>query len=172
MSGFALSRDGKRLATFGVEGVILWNLASAWDLGSASRLGEPIQAHRAPVSSATFGPDGSILATSGEDGTMRLWDVATRRQLGEPIPYGATNVAFSPDGRTLVSAGDPSLPILLWDDILWASDLPAFEERLCPIAGRNLTRGEWDEFLPDQEYRKTCDQFPLEPDAAAGTTPG
>ena len=69
-------------------------------------------------------------------------------------------------------AGDPSLPILLWDDILWASDLPAFEERLCPIAGRNLTRGEWDEFLPDQEYRKTCDQFPLEPDAAAGTTPG
>ena len=29
VSGFALSRDGKRLATFGVEGVILWNLASA-----------------------------------------------------------------------------------------------------------------------------------------------
>ena len=59
------------------------------DLGSASRLGEPIQAHRAPVSRAPpLGPDGSILATSGEDGTMRLWDVATRRQLGEPIRTG------------------------------------------------------------------------------------
>ena len=83
-----------------------------------------------------------------------------------------TNVAFSPDGRTLVSAGDPSLPILLWDDILWASDLRLSRSVFCPIAGRNLTRGEWDDFLPDQEYRKTCDQFPLEPDAAVEPTPG
>ena len=165
---FAFSSDGTRLATFGIDGMILWELANAWDLAGASRLGEPIQAHRGAVTSASFSPDGSVLATAGDDGTLKLWDVAARRELGEPIPYAgvpSTTLAFSPDGRTLASAGDPAVALLLWDDVLWASDVRAFEEQLCPIAGRNLTRSEWNEFLPDQDYRKTCDQFPLEPAA-------
>ena len=53
---FALSANGTRLATFGIEGMILWDLGSAWDLASASRLGEPIQAHRGDVTSASVQP--------------------------------------------------------------------------------------------------------------------
>ena len=38
-----------------------------------------------------------------------------------------------------------------------ANDLLA---RACLIAGRNLTRDEWNTYLPRQPYRKTCDQWP------------
>ncbi|MFD2354021.1 WD40 repeat domain-containing protein [Nonomuraea ferruginea] len=56
-----------------------------------------------------FSPDGSAIATGSDDGTARLWDTASRRQLGAPITrpkYDCSDVrlAFSPDGRTLATA--------------------------------------------------------------------
>lgn len=41
-----------------------------------------------------------------------------------------------------------------------ASTWPAIA---CDVAGRNLTRAEWDEFGPRTiEYRATCPQYPLD----------
>jgi WD40 repeat protein len=64
-----------------------------------------------------FSPDGKTLASAGADGTVRLWDVGTRRALDQPleghngVAYG---VAFSPDGKTLASAGADGTA-RLWD---------------------------------------------------------
>jgi WD40 repeat protein len=73
--------------------------------------------HSNPVRSVAFSPDGKTLASGSSDETVRLWDLATRQLLGEPL-VGHSNsvlsVAFSPDGKTLAS-GSFDDTVRLWD---------------------------------------------------------
>lgn len=59
------------------------------------------------VEAVAFSPDGKSLVTGDRDGA-RVWDTATRRQIGETIAGSrgvVQTVQFSPDGRTLLTSG-------------------------------------------------------------------
>jgi WD40 repeat protein len=68
---------------------------------------------------AFVGPDGSWLATNGNDGTVRIWDTATGRERGTLTGHrGLTTVAIAPDGSWLVTAGDDGTA-RIWDPATW-----------------------------------------------------
>jgi RNA polymerase sigma factor (sigma-70 family) len=128
----AFSPNGKLLATATNDRAAVIRL---WDLATGQELRQ-LRGHKASVFRLAFSPDGRTLASGGmgvllglkagneefEVNTMRLWDVASGKQLrqfGDPREY-VHALAFTPDGRTLVSGGDPrggpdSASIRLWE---------------------------------------------------------
>ena len=74
--------------------------------------------HGARIYSIAFAPDGEILASASADGSLRLWDVQTGRQVVRfdraPEPRA---LAFSPDGKLLASVGEhPAVQMVELDD--------------------------------------------------------
>ena len=94
--------------------------------------------------------------------TASLIDVATRTRLGDPIDLGEQLRGYpSSDlaGNGLQAAF--TLPtgrgVAVWD--LNTDD---WVQAACALAGRNLTKQEWDTYLGSLgEYHATCQQFPL-----------
>jgi WD40 repeat protein len=75
----------------------------------------PQLGHSNVVHSVAFAPNGHVLASAGEDGATKLWDVGTRRELRtlKRSAEGVNAVAISPDGATVATGGRDGL-VVLW----------------------------------------------------------
>ena len=106
-----------------LESIAAWRINPSNDaryamLAAAARPGiAALTGSLGPVNSVAFSPDGKTLASGSSDDWVRLWDVATHQQIGDPLT-GHTgpveSVAFSPDGKTLATASSDDT-VRLWD---------------------------------------------------------
>jgi WD40 repeat protein/serine/threonine protein kinase len=106
------SPDGRTVVAGGEDGTV-----NRWDAAT----GQPKEPWRwltpKPARPVAYSPDGRLLASGGSDGTVQLLDAATgqRRHTFRGARF-FTNLAFSPDGRTLAAVSDAPDPTLrLWD---------------------------------------------------------
>src|SRR5262249_40361880 len=108
--------DGKTLASIAHldQGVRLWGVDGG-KLRRGGKVGREIMTpHENGPQSLAVSPDGRTLATGGEfDHTICLWDAATGKLLRQWTAHensrgrerGVGPVRFSPDGKSLASAG-------------------------------------------------------------------
>lgn len=109
IDAMAFTPDGKVLAAGG-ERAVLWEIATGRELRQLAGAGM--------VPGLAISADGKLLATGGHDKIVRLWDVASGKELVKLEGHtGQVHaVAFSPDGRYLAS-GSEDTSILVWDVI-------------------------------------------------------
>jgi WD40 repeat protein len=106
-------------------------------------------------SSVAFSPDGQMLASGDNDGSIILWNVETGRKIGNPLIRGfVTSVAFSPAAQILVLASAEYDGTIM----LWNVDPEKWAQRACHIV--NLTDEERVEYMDNALHHPTCNQSP------------
>jgi WD40 repeat protein len=109
-SYWALSPDGKVLASLGDDGMIcVWDVATGKEI---RRFGKVSALYPRAI---IFSPDDRLLATSCLQGPVQIWQVGTGKEVRKTdAELLSRGTAFSPDGKTLATGG-PGGVIYAWD---------------------------------------------------------
>jgi WD40 repeat protein len=123
VDGVAFTKDGKRLGTGDAARTVrVWDALTGTPVNSSMGRLPPLPgATEAPspdsLYCAAFSTDGKRVALGHADGTVRLHDAATGKELRivGRHPHIVWSVAFTPDGKAIASAGRRHGVVRLWD---------------------------------------------------------
>ena len=129
VTSVSFSPNSNLLASGSFDGTV-----KLWDVTAQETIAT-LEKHNYPVLDVSFSPNGSLIASGSSpalsrggqmqlsfagrsDGTVKLWDVATREEIGALPAPSVVSVSFSPpDGTLLVSGGATRLSgaVKLWE---------------------------------------------------------
>ena len=157
LPGIAFTPDSAILAAaigqFNITGeVVLWD-TTTW--------------HRRATLTLPYSPAGLAFINGGARfatpsilpaiGRIDLWDTATLQPVGEPLTAPTTESLFA-----IADARGTKIAIGSYSGITTVLDVDprSWQRAACRLAGRNLTRTEWRQYVHGQAYRKTCPHWP------------
>ncbi|HSC03853.1 MAG TPA: BTAD domain-containing putative transcriptional regulator [Solirubrobacteraceae bacterium] len=149
--------DGVSLA-FGPKGILaegtIGGTVELWRPATGRRVvASPLLADSVAITSVAFDPTGRRFATAGSgDGTIKVWFTAGLQQEAKLAsgPDATSAAAFEPGGRALLVVDDHG------GAFAWPTSLTAWQQDACALAGRNLTRAEWTQFVAGPRYTSVC----------------
>jgi WD40 repeat protein len=146
----SFSPDGRMLAVGGQSGALY-----VFDTGTWHLLAGPAVLHERALVQVEWLADGRTVATSGEDGVVTLFDVERGLARGRPlhpsggVGQGVVHLMPGPTDELVVLGGElPGRRYSLVSSV-WV-------EEACAVVGRDLTRDEWERYLPGRPYERSC----------------
>jgi WD40 repeat protein len=140
------SQDGRSLIYAARDGRV-WML----DTTTWRPRGRPIKAPTS-ILTADLSADGRLLATTSTDGTGTLWDVASRRPIGATL----SGASSDPIDAAFLRGGTHLAVVHQDESVIWDVRPRSWTRHACAVAGRTLTRSEWENALPRHNYAPTC----------------
>lgn len=153
------SPDSKRLATTagrkvrrpipGQGRIRVWDIASGREVFTGSEeleLGKRFY----------FSSNSEYITASLWDESLRSWEILSGKEVS-PVSQEnqITNSSLSPDGKYEAVQGDDVVYVQLRHP-------DALLSEACHRLTRNLTPEEWEQYLPNESYRKTCSKSVVE----------
>jgi WD40 repeat protein len=116
VNGLAFSRDGRMLASGGLDSAI-----KLWELPSGRQL-RTLTGHTGSIVALDFSPDGRLVVSGSDDGSARLWNTQTGALLATLVSLnkGDDWLVVTPDGLFDGSPGG-------WNQILWRFSANTFD---------------------------------------------
>lgn len=123
ISSLAISPDGKTLAV-GIANdgsVRLWaveKIRPEYEVTIFPAHGDKV--FSPDVLGLAFSPDGKLVASSGFDGQVIVWDAVTGKMIKKfDVQDSVFEVAFSPDGKSLIAGLSVKEEFIVWDTKTW-----------------------------------------------------
>jgi WD40 repeat protein len=134
------------------------------DPGSLQPVGAPFPRTRGTYAGLALSGDGHRVLEIRNVG-VRLYDVTSRTELGDAFatPTGMADAVYGHRGTGVTLRQDGKAAVALSADggvVSWDLDPAHWETKACDIAGRNLTKAEWDKHIGTlDQYHAICPQF-------------
>ncbi len=99
---------GRLLAAASFKKIFLWDVRR-------ERLERTLEGHDGTVASIAFQPGSTVIASSGWDDTLRLWDAETGREILRRYGVSSNDILFHTDGRRLAGVvGEGPFTVYSW----------------------------------------------------------
>ncbi|KAL5480301.1 hypothetical protein ACEPAI_1571 [Sanghuangporus weigelae] len=117
----AFSSDNSRLVSASSCLVLGSNRVSVWAVATGQLAFSSMEGHN-KISCVAISPDGTVIASGHDGGTLKVWEMATGQLIIEPFDVfpddEVTSLEFSPNGNRLAS-GSKNGKITVWNTAAW-----------------------------------------------------